>query len=72
MAMRLAGLVKIRQTHKERKIIRDSRGYATGVFIDAAEGYVNSIIPPDSDLKRTLAFEKALEQMAKEGITSGS
>jgi len=70
MAMRLAGVSRDTPDPQGGKIITDSRGYATGVFIDAAEGYVNSIIPPDSDLKRKLAFEKALEQMAKEGLTS--
>lgn len=70
MAMRLAGISQDTPDPQGGKIIRDPRGNATGVFVDAAEGYVNAIIPPDSDLKRQLALEKALEQMASVGITS--
>ncbi|MEQ9309966.1 MAG: amidohydrolase [Balneolaceae bacterium] len=70
MAMRLAGISQDTPDPQGGKIIRDPRGNATGIFIDAAEGYINSIIPPNSDSKRKLALEKALEKMASEGITS--
>lgn len=70
MAMRLGGVSQDTPDPQGGKIIRDTRGNATGIFIDAAEGYINSIIPPDSDSKRKLALEKALEKMASEGITS--
>lgn len=70
MAMRLAGVSQDTPDPQGGKIIRDPRGNATGIFIDAAEGYINAIIPPDSDSKRKLALEKALEKMASEGITS--
>ncbi|RNC84700.1 MAG: amidohydrolase [Balneola sp.] len=70
MAMRLAGISKDTPDPQGGKIIRDSQGNATGVFIDAAEGYINSIIPPTTDKERELALEKALDQMASVGITS--
>ena len=70
LAMRLAGISKDTPDPQGGKIIRNSRGEATGIFIDAAEGYINSIIPPSTQRERELALEKALDQMAKMGITS--
>lgn len=70
MALRLASVSPDTPDPQGGKIIRDTRGYATGIFIDAAEGYVNAVIPPTSDVKRKLALEKALEQMGKMGLTS--
>ncbi|GAB5407924.1 MAG: amidohydrolase [Balneolaceae bacterium] len=70
MALRLGGISQDTPDPQGGKIIRDTRGNATGIFIDAAEGYINSVIPPDSESKRKLALEKALEKMASEGITS--
>ncbi len=70
MAMRLAGISKDTPDPQGGKIIRNSTGDATGIFIDAAEGYINSIIPPSTQRERELALEKALDQMAKMGITS--
>lgn len=70
MAMRLAGVSKDTPDPQGGKIIRNNRGEATGIFIDAAEGYINSIIPPSTQRERELALEKALDQMAKMGITS--
>lgn len=70
MAMRLAGVSKDTPDPQGGKIIRNSRGEATGVFVDAAEGYINSIIPSSTLRERELALEKALDQMAKMGITS--
>lgn len=70
LAMRLAEISKDTPDPQGGKIIRDSRGNATGVFVDAADGYIYSIVPPDSDLKVKRALEKALEQMGKMGLTS--
>ena len=70
MAMRLAGISKDTPDPQGGVIIRDNQGEATGVFIDAAEGYVNSVIPPSTQRERELALEKALDQMASVGITS--
>ncbi len=70
MAMRLAGVSKDTPDPQGGKIIRDTQGDATGIFIDAAEAYINSIIPPTTDKERELALQKALDQMASVGITS--
>ncbi|MFN1834514.1 amidohydrolase [Balneola sp. MJW-20] len=69
-AMELAGISKDTPDPQGGKVIRDGSGEATGVFVDAAESYVNSIIPPATDAENDLALEKALEQMARVGITS--
>ena len=68
--MRLAGISKDTPDPQGGVIIRNNRGEATGVFIDAAEGYINSIIPTSTQRERELALEKALDQMARVGITS--
>lgn len=70
MALRLAGISQDTPDPQGGKIIRDERGNATGIFIDAASGYVSSIIPETTPAEQKLALEKALEQMAKMGITS--
>ena len=51
-------------------IIRDNNGDATGIFIDAAEGYIQSVVPEPTILERSLALEKALKKMVRMGITS--
>lgn len=70
MAMRLAGISKDTPDPQGGKIIRDNTGKATGVFIDAAEGYINEVVPPTTDRERELALEKAIEQMSSMGLTS--
>lgn len=70
LAMRLGGISKDTPEVQGGKIIRDNNGNATGIFIDAAEGYIQSIVPEPTVLERSLALEKALKQMAKMGITS--
>lgn len=70
MALQLAGISQDTPDPQGGKIIRDERGYATGIFIDAAGGYVNNVVPVSTPAEQKLALEKALEQMAKMGITS--
>ncbi len=70
MAMRLAGISADTPDPQGGKVIRDTKGEATGVFIDAAQGYVNSIVPNSTDKERELALEKALDQMSSVGLTS--
>lgn len=70
MAMRLAGISADTPDPQGGKVIRDNRGDATGVFIDAAQGYVNNIVPASTDKERELALEKALDQMSSVGLTS--
>lgn len=69
-AMEMASISKDTPDPTGGKIIRDARGEATGVFIDAAESYINEIVPAPTAKERELALEKALDQMAKMGLTS--
>jgi len=69
MALRLGGISKDTPDPQGGKIIRDNNGNATGIFIDAAEGYILSVVPEPTVLERSLALEKALKQMARMGIT---
>lgn len=70
MALNMAGVSKDTQDPQGGKIIRDGSGKATGVFIDAAQGYVESKVPAPTEKEQMLALEKAYDQMAKMGITS--
>jgi len=52
------------------KIIRDSRGRPTGVFIDAAEGYVQRVVPESTREEQALALDAALTLLSSYGVTS--
>jgi len=52
------------------KIIRDNRGRPTGVFIDAAEGYVQTVVPESTREEQTLALNAALSLLSSYGVTS--
>lgn len=52
------------------KIIRDTRGRPTGVFIDAAEGYVQTVVPESTREEQTLALNAALSLLSSYGVTS--
>ena len=52
------------------KIIRDTRGRPTGVFIDAAEGYVQRVVPESTREEQVLALEAALTLLSSYGVTS--
>ncbi|MBD3615297.1 MAG: amidohydrolase family protein [Gracilimonas sp.] len=69
-AMELAGISKETPDPQGGKVIRDRAGNATGVFVDAAENYINQIVPEPTETEMRLALEKALDQMAKMGLTS--
>lgn len=69
-AMEMASISKDTPDPRGGKIIRDGAGKATGVFVDAAESYINEIVPDPTEVENEMALEKALEQMARMGITS--
>ncbi|MEX0844491.1 MAG: amidohydrolase [Balneolaceae bacterium] len=69
-AMEMANISREIPDPQGGKIIRDGNGNATGVFIDAAENYINQIIPEPTEEERKLALEKALEKIVSEGLTS--
>lgn len=69
-AMELAGISRETPDPQGGKVIRDRAGNATGVFVDAAENYIQEIVPEPTEVEMKLALEKALEQMARMGLTS--
>ncbi|WP_421774180.1 amidohydrolase [Gracilimonas sp.] len=69
-ALELAQISKDTPDPQGGKIIRDTNGEATGVFVDAAENYIMEIIPEPTEVERKRALELALEQMASMGLTS--
>lgn len=69
-AMELAGISRETPDPQGGKIIRDRAGNATGVFVDAAQNYINQIIPEPTKSEKKLALQKALEELAEVGITS--
>ncbi|MEX0724007.1 MAG: amidohydrolase family protein [Gracilimonas sp.] len=69
-AMELAGISRETPDPQGGKVIRDRAGNATGVFVDAAENYIQEIVPEPTAVEMELALEKALEQMASMGLTS--
>lgn len=69
-AMEIANVGRDTPDPEGGKIIRDVNGNATGVFIDAAESYINEVIPDPTNEERKLALQEALDQMASVGLTS--
>lgn len=69
-AMQLANISNDTPDPQGGKVIRGRRGEATGIFVDAAEEYINSIIPSSTDVENEIFLEKSLEVMRSMGITS--
>lgn len=68
-ALNIAGITRDTPDPKGGQIVRDSRGEATGVLVDAASGLVERHIPQatDADIKRALAT--AMDELASLGLT---
>ncbi|MEX0904080.1 MAG: amidohydrolase [Balneolaceae bacterium] len=69
-AMELAGISRDTPDTQGGRIIRDARGDATGIFVDASMSEINSVIPERTEEDHIRALELALEEMARHGITS--
>ncbi len=69
-ALEIAGINDTTPDPQGGKIIRDSKGKATGVLIDNAIGLVESKIPAPSMLEQDYAFDKAFAHLLALGITS--
>ncbi len=69
-ALEEANITKETEDPVGGKILRDTNGEATGVFIDRAMGYVGSVVPEPNESEQRLALQKALEKMGEMGITS--
>lgn len=69
VALDLAGVTKDTPDPEGGKIIRDSKGNPTGVFVDDAQGLIMSKLPPLSDEEAAEALQLALNECVKDGIT---
>lgn len=70
LAMRLAGVDRNTKDVAGGEIVRDASGNPTGIFKDAAETYIESVIPPPSFEQKVEQAIAATEYAASLGITS--
>lgn len=70
-AMDAAGLDRIRSMEDPDggAIIRDADGEPTGIFVDAAEGIINAVVPDLTEEQLDRALELALDESAQVGLT---
>lgn len=68
-ALQIAGITRDTPDPKGGQIVRDARGEATGVLVDAATGLIERHIPQptDADIKRALTA--AMNELAALGLT---
>jgi predicted amidohydrolase YtcJ len=69
-ALALAGITNATPDPVGGKIMRDANGAATGVLVDAAQDLVNKVVPRQTELDARRALDRALEQIARVGLTS--
>jgi predicted amidohydrolase YtcJ len=70
LAMKLAGVDRNTKDVAGGVIVRDASGDPTGIFKDAAEEYVERVIPPPSFADRLEAAQAASDHAASLGVTS--
>lgn len=70
LAMRLAGVDRNTKDVAGGEIVRDANGNPTGIFKDAAETYIESVIPEPSFAQKLEQGIAATEYAASLGITS--
>ncbi len=69
-AMQLAGITRDTPDPAGGKIVRDAKGEATGLFIDAAQYLVLKFIPRQTDAEARAFLDRSLKEMAAMGLTS--
>lgn len=69
-ALELAGIDRDTEDPTGGRIIRNSNGEATGIFIDAAMSLIRNVIPEKTGQDYREAFRLAMGEMSKHGITS--
>ena len=69
-ALKLAGVTRDTKDVAGGAIVRDANGEPTGIFKDAAQNYVDRVIPSPSVEDRVEAGRAALREAAKFGVTS--
>ena len=52
------------------EIVRDSQGKPTGIFVETAQVLITKHIPENSESRMSSAFDRAMKNCAKNGITS--
>lgn len=70
LAMSQANVTQASRDPDGGRIIRDASGNPTGVFIDAAENYINVIVPEPRPGDRDVALRNAQEVLLANGITA--
>lgn len=69
-AMEIANISRDTPDVQGGRIIRDTRGDATGIFVDATMSYISTNIPERTQDEMEQAFDLALQSMAEHGLTS--
>lgn len=69
-AMEVAGISRDTPDTQGGVVVRDEFGDATGIFVDATMNYIEDHIPARTAEENSQAFELALQEMAKHGLTS--
>jgi len=69
-ALQESGVNRTTQDPPGGRIIRDSRGDPTGVFVDNAVGLVQKHLPPMSDSEAVEAMRLAAEECVRDGLTT--
>lgn len=70
LAMELSGISRETPDVQGGRIIRDTRGDATGIFIDATMRYISENIPERTEEDHRQALTQALDAMSAHGLTS--
>ncbi len=69
-AIELAGVTAESEDPEGGRIIRTADGTPTGVFVDAAESYINAVVPPPRPKDRDAALAMAQRILLENGITA--
>ncbi|MFL6707887.1 MAG: amidohydrolase [Massilia sp.] len=69
-ALKLAGITDTTPDPVGGKIIRDPKGKATGILVDAAKELVEKVLPQQSEAQARQSLDKALAEIARVGLTT--
>lgn len=69
-ALALAGITKTTPDPAGGKILRDAKGEATGVLIDAAQELVTKVMPAQTEQEARTMLDRSLQELARVGLTA--
>lgn len=69
-ALKLAGITNATPDPAGGKIMRDAKGNATGILVDAAQDLVNKVLPKQTEAEARATLDRALAEIARVGLTS--